>query len=104
MIDEALDIPEFLKLPAEQRAAGWKNSPPRDMVTGSTEKRDWRRPKSMTDAEWQEVLDAEAKTSAAKAAEKRLADEARREAKRAEKAEIEGVKAAAVKAQKESAI
>jgi hypothetical protein len=99
-MDDGLDIPAFLRVTAKRP---WKEVKPIAEAVGKSMKRDWRRPKSMTDEEWAEWREIEER----KAAVQRALDEPRFQAMRAkqaaEKAEINAVKAAAKKAHKRRA-
>lgn len=85
--EDDLTIPAFLRLTAEQRREGWERwlasrggrytDPWRD--GGEGVKRDWTRPRSLTDEEWAYWQDVEAR----KAEAKREADQPRFEAMRA---------------------
>jgi hypothetical protein len=93
-MDDGLDIPAFLRVTAPRP---WK-----EVTFTSTNntpaKRDWRRPKSMTDEEWAEWQEREERRAAVQRALDEPRFQAMREKAAAEKAEINAVKAAAKQA------
>jgi uncharacterized protein YbaA (DUF1428 family) len=97
-VSDDLDIPAFLRVtqrrPWKEVVFAWDDR--------KQPKRDWRRPKSMTDEEWAEWQEIEER----KAAVQRALDEPRFQAMREkaarEREEINAVKAAAKKAHRRS--
>lgn len=96
---DGLSLPDFLRINAEERRKGWERflasrggrytDPWRDGGEG-VQKRDWTRPRSLTDEEWAYWQDIEAR----KADAKREADQPRFEAMRAKAKEDKEARAA----------
>ncbi len=49
---DQLDVPDFLRVSAEDRAKAWKNFKPKE-IKDTTAKSDPRKPRSVSDAEWE---------------------------------------------------
>jgi hypothetical protein len=95
-MDDDLTIPGFLRITTKRAPDTWRAP----AASISEARRDWRRPKSMTDAEWEGLLRRERQEEERKKQEglARLAEYKARA--KAEREEIEAVKAAARRSRK----